>query len=321
MHRNWLKLRVWIQALATVFTNGYFKGFFTGRIFQGATKHICVPTLNCYSCPGALFSCPVGSVQAVVASSGGIDLSAAHTIRDRLIAIGTSTPLFIVGFLTIIGAFVGRATCGWVCPFGWFQELVYKAPTRKFTPPKIPRLLKYVLLVVFVVVLPIMWVDEFKMGEPSYCKYICPAGTLGGGIPLSLMNSDLRKQLGKLFAWKFFVLVAFVVAMVFFRRPFCAWACPLGAFFAPFNKVSLFRLSIDHDNCIKCGACDRACPAQLEVLKELDGLDCVRCFDCALVCPANVIKLEKPCLSGRNIGQRENPVDSCTPHLDQNVAD
>ena len=58
-----------IQAAATLLTNSHLAGFFTGKIYKGKLKGICVPGLNCYSCPGAVGSCPIGSLQAVIGSS------------------------------------------------------------------------------------------------------------------------------------------------------------------------------------------------------------------------------------------------------------
>ena len=51
-----------IQAAATLLQNANLRGFFTGRIYQGASKSVCVPGLNCYSCPGAVGACPLGSL-------------------------------------------------------------------------------------------------------------------------------------------------------------------------------------------------------------------------------------------------------------------
>ena len=67
----------------------------------------------------------------------------------------------------------------------------------------------------------------------------------GGAIPLSLANSGIRAALGSLFTWKFGILLAVIVLSVVFYRPFCKWLCPLGAFYALLNKVSLFQMKVD----------------------------------------------------------------------------
>lgn len=295
-------IRFWLQAVFTALTNGYLKGFKTGAIYQGNLKHICVPTLNCYSCPAALYSCPIGAIQATIAGGGGLDPTAVHTIKERLISIASSTPFFVIGFLFIFGSIIGRASCGWMCPFGWFQDILNKIPSPKFSGPKFLKYAKYIILIVAVLILPAVLVDAYGGGEPTFCKYICPAGTLEAGIPLAWLNPDLRAQLGKLFSWKIILSAIFIVLMVFFRRPFCRWVCPLGATLAPFNKVSLFRLELDKDACIECGKCSKICPVNLDVPREIDSLECIRCLECVGVCPIKIIKIKKPAiLSGKSL--------------------
>lgn len=63
------QLRGWIQAAATLLTNIHIPNIFKGKIYQGNAKTVCVPGLNCYSCPAATGACPIGAFQAVVGSS------------------------------------------------------------------------------------------------------------------------------------------------------------------------------------------------------------------------------------------------------------
>lgn len=279
MHRTGLKVRFWAQAVATFASNAYLTGFKSGNIYTGALKHGCVPSLNCYSCPSALFSCPIGAIQVIVSGAGGLDLT----------AIVTSIPFLVIGFLSLIGGVVGRAACGWVCPFGWFQELLNKIPSPKFNGPVFLKYLKYFILIVFVFLLPAFWLDEYDGGSPTFCKYICPAGTLEGGLPLAVLQPGLRSQLGWLFAWKASLLALIIVLAVFFKRPFCRWVCPLGAFYGPFNKVSLYKLEFDKACCIECGACSRNCPVSLDVPRELDSAECLHCLECVDACPKTLI--------------------------------
>lgn len=60
------KLRLTVQLLFTIVTNGYMYGFLNGKIYRGSLKYVCVPGLNCYSCPGAVASCPIGALQALL---------------------------------------------------------------------------------------------------------------------------------------------------------------------------------------------------------------------------------------------------------------
>lgn len=106
-------LRLIVQACFAALTNGYVRGFVEGKIYSGSLKQLCVPGLNCYSCPGALGACPIGALQAVLGSRG------------------RQFSFYAIGFLVAVGALCGRFVCGWLCPFGLFQELVHKIPFPK----------------------------------------------------------------------------------------------------------------------------------------------------------------------------------------------
>lgn len=263
-----------IQALSALLTNAHFTGFFTGKLYKGRLKGVCVPGLNCYSCPGAVGSCPIGSLQAVIGSSK------------------FSFSFYIVGILIFFGVLLGRAVCGFLCPFGWFQELLHKIPGKKFSTKRLRPLtyLKYVVLALFVIVLPMTVVNEVGMGDPWFCKWLCPAGVLEGAIPLSIAGSGIRSALGPLFTWKFCILLGVVTLSVFFYRPFCKWLCPLGAFYALFHAVTLYRFSIDKSRCTSCGACARVCKMDVDVRKTPNHTECIRCGDCLRACPHGAIR-------------------------------
>ena len=196
-----------------------------------------------------------------------------------------------MGFLLFIGVLLGRVVCGFLCPFGWFQELLHKIPAKKFSTKQFHILtyLKYVILVLFVIVLPMTVVNEVGMGDPFFCKYLCPAGILEGGIPLSLADTGIRASLGWLFTWKSCILLGVVVLSVFFYRPFCKWLCPLGAFYGLCNKVSVYRLEVDQSKCTSCGACSRVCQMDVDVFRTPNHAECIRCGDCVAACPHQAI--------------------------------
>lgn len=263
---------IW-QLTSAVLGNSYLKGFFSGDIFKGRSKLICFPGLNCYSCPGAIGSCPIGSLQAVL-----LDL------RYRF-------SFYLIGFLTLLGTTLGRWVCGWVCPFGFIQELLYKLPIKKkrlrinfFT-----RFFKYGILAIFVILLPLFWVDQFGFGQPTFCKFICPAGTLEGGVPLLLANESLRSAAGLLFQWKLLILVATIVASILIFRPFCRLLCPLGAILSIFNPVSLYHYQLA-SNCTNCGACKRSCKLEIDPTVTPNSPECIRCGECISSCPQGALK-------------------------------
>lgn len=264
-------LRTVVQFCWTALTNGYAAGFAKGTIYTGSTKQFCVPGLNCYSCPGALGACPIGSFQAVMAG------------RDH------KFPFYVAGFLIMVGAFCGRFVCGWLCPFGLVQDLVYKIPFFKklhsLPGERWLRRIKYVILVGFVIVLPMVVVDVTGLGKPWFCKYICPSGTLLGGIPLALGNPALRSVLGWLFTWKFAILVLLLLLSLLVYRPFCRYLCPLGAIYGAFNPVALYRFQVDKDACTNCGACKKVCPMDISTCDTPNSVDCIRCGKCLSSCP------------------------------------
>ena len=268
-----VRFRGWIQAAATLLTNIHIPNLLKGKIYQGNVKTMCVPGLNCYSCPAATGACPIGAFQAVVGSSK------------------FKFTYYITGFFILLGVLLGRFICGFLCPFGWFQDLLHKIPGKKLSTAKLKplRYLKYVILVVFVILLPAFVTNSLGMGDPFFCKYICPQGVLEGAIPLSLANSGIRAALGHLFTFKFTVLALFIILSILFYRPFCKWICPLGAIYSLFNKVSFLKIQVDHEKCVGCQKCSRVCKMDVNVVDTPNHPECIRCGECMKACPTDAI--------------------------------
>ena len=203
---------------------------------------------------------------------------------------------------------LGRFVCGWLCPFGLVQDLLHKIPFprkwRVLPGERGLRALKYVLLVLFVILLPLTVLDVVGQGQPWFCKYICPSGTLLGGIPLVASNPALRSALSWLFAWKGALLAAVVLLSVVLWRPFCRYLCPLGAVYGLFNPVALCRYAIQEDKCTRCGSCQAACPMDLPVYRQPNTTQCIRCGKCRAACPQDAIALLSP-LSYRRAGKSD----------------
>jgi polyferredoxin len=259
-----------VQAASSLLANANLPGFIEGRLYQGRLKSVCVPVLNCYSCPGALGACPVGSFQSLAAG------------------FSRTASLYVVGFLTAVGAVGGRFTCGWFCPFGFLQELLHRLSPRRLALPRFMELLKYPVLAL-TVLLPFFWRDAVGLAEPYYCKYICPAGTLEAGLPLVGRRPELAALIGPLFWLKVCILAALTISALFVWRPFCRTLCPLGAFFGFFNRLSLWQLRVDRARCTSCGTCARRCPAGLHPYRDPNPAECVRCLECTRVCPAHAL--------------------------------
>ncbi|MBQ3979851.1 MAG: 4Fe-4S binding protein, partial [Lachnospiraceae bacterium] len=228
------RARRYTQLMAAVLYNCNFRGFAEGKISKGSLKGVCTPGLNCYSCPGAVAACPLGSLQSALVNA-----------RYRF-------PYYILGTLLLMGLFLGRFICGFLCPVGLLQELLHKLPSPKIRKSRATRVLshlKYILLAVFVILIP-LW----KLA-PGFCKFICPAGTFEAGLPLTFKNKFLRTMTGTLFSWKVLLLTLIAVLCVVCFRAFCRFLCPLGAIYSFFNPVSLFGVRVDQSLCTHCDAC------------------------------------------------------------------
>lgn len=265
-----------LQALWALLTNSYVTGFVTGKIYQGKSKNLCVPGMNCYSCPGARGACPIGSLQAVI---GNYNFKMAY---------------YVAGFMLLVGALMGRFVCGYLCPFGLIQDLLYKIPFPKkiktFKADKYLRKLKYVILLVFVIILPMFLVDVIGQGSPYFCKLICPVGILEGGIPLVLLNKSMRSAIGFIYAWKSVILIMTILLSILIYRPFCKYVCPLGAIYSFFNPIAIFSYRLDAHKCVNCGACSRACKMQVDPVKNCNSAECIRCGQCIKACPTGALR-------------------------------
>lgn len=319
------KLRTTLQLLFTILTNGYLYGFLQGKIYRGKLKYACLPGLNCYSCPGALASCPIGALQAL--------------LNQR----GFTVPFAALGFLFVFGSLLGRFVCGWLCPFGLVQDLMHRIPlpgqrtvapaasapgsrrqrtdapvssapgsrrqhtdtapdrehpSRLFAVFRKRKRLpfhhilkhgKYLTLVGLVFLGSAFLTDGFAK-FPAFCKYLCPSGTLLGALPLLGANEGLRSQAGGLFFWKLGILLVLLLLSVFVYRPFCQYLCPLGAVYGLFNRFSLVQIRWEEERCIHCSACETACPVGLPVQEISRSPECIRCGECMAACPKKCLR-------------------------------
>ena len=95
------------QITSTILYNLNINGLIQGKIFKGETKNVCVPGLNCYSCPMAISSCPLGSLQ--------------NSLASPILKF----PFYILGLLVLFGILLGRLICGFLCPFARYTLIYY----------------------------------------------------------------------------------------------------------------------------------------------------------------------------------------------------
>ncbi|MGD9946908.1 MAG: 4Fe-4S binding protein [Desulfobulbus sp.] len=263
------RLRRCLQLVFALLANGYWGFPASGSLYQGPLKVLCSPGLNCYSCPASTTFCPIGSLQQLL-------LGVRMSFAAGQLFIGT----YVLGCIGLLGTVFGRFICGWACPFGLIQEWLHRIPSPKIHLPQWLGWARYLVLIFLVIILPLAWMDDFDMGLPWFCKFLCPAGTLEAGIPMLLLDADLRSNVGWLYANKLFFLAITLVASVAASRPFCRVLCPLGAFYGLFNRISLIRLKFDADKCTKCGACHQVCPVEIRVDEMPNSGTCIRCLRC-----------------------------------------
>ena len=249
-----------VQTTSALFSNSFVASFFVSNINRDGLKGVCVPFLNCYACPSALFSCPIGTLQ--------------HFMALRTV------PFYLLGFLGLVGMTVGRMPCGWICPFGFLQDLMYRIRSPKYRIPRLLSYLKFLTLLLLVIVIP------FETGEVWFSK-LCPAGTLTAALPWLLWDPVnaatgqpvVQESPGMVFYLGLLILAGFLGWFVVSKRPFCRVACPLGAIFSVFNRYSLIRLEVV-PQCDGCNTCEIHCPMDLNVYEDIDTMDCIRCLEC-----------------------------------------
>lgn len=255
-----------IQVISAIGINSYVPSWNNFSIYQGASKKLCAPGLNCYACPFARMSCPIGSLQHFA------------VVRDF--------PYYVLGYIATVGVLLGRAFCGWLCPFGLLQEAFKKITRFRLNISKHWGLAKYFLLIILI---PVVYLTL----EPWFCK-LCPAGTIEGAFVLML--SPLWSELSKLLSYRFIVKVSiallFIALFIVIRRPFCRYMCPLGALWGLFNKVSAVRLEVDVAKCVRCNLCQEVCPMDIKIYEDPNHFDCIRCLKCVYACPRGIISVE-----------------------------
>lgn len=261
-----------IQLYTALLYNANIKGFIEGEIYTGKLKNVCVPGFNCYSCPGAIAACPLGALQNAIGAS-----------KARF-------PAYILGILAIIGLVLGRVVCGFLCPLGWLQELLHKLPTPKIKKSRITRALsylKYVLLAVFVICIPLVYAAK-SYPMPAFCKFLCPAGTFEGAVGLlsNPANAEKFSMLNIFFTRKFVILIAIALCSVFLYRTFCRFLCPLGAIYGFFCRIALLGVTVDTSRCVDCGACVKHCKMDI---RRVGDHECIQCGTCVTHCPTQAI--------------------------------
>ena len=181
----------------------------------------------------------------------------------------------------ILLAIVGnKIICGWACPMGALQELIYKIPLfKRLKKKKLPFILTNTIRAGFfiIVLLFLFGIIGSKRGMVIY-HYI---------NPFNLFN--LEFELASIFT----AVIVIIIFSFIVYRPFCQFICPFGFVSWIAERVSIFRVRIDKEKCTECGACIKACPleaAKGRVTGRIAPADCFSCARCLNICPVDAIK-------------------------------
>jgi len=175
---------------------------------------------------------------------------------------------------------LGPLFCGWICPFGTFQEYlaklgrrIFKKKYNRFIPYKYDKYLRYLryLLLGWVLFMTARSGQLYFAGaDPYFALFQFWTGevAIGGYV----------------------VLFSVIVLSLFVERPFCKYACPYGAVLGLFNLFRLIPLKRNQKTCINCKQCDKTCPMNIPVssLRTVRNHQCISCFECTNddgICP------------------------------------
>jgi len=192
------------------------------------------------------------------------------SVADKVWAFAFFAALALVG---------SKLICGWACPFGALQELIYHLPIlRKLKKRKLPFVVSNTIRSILFVAMLLMLFGVVG-GRKGFVIYHYMN-------PFNLFNFDIETiSVGA-------TIVAALAMSFGFYRPFCQFVCPFGLLSWLLERVSIFRVKIDRGRCTHCGACISACPldaAKDRVAGKTFPADCFSCARCLNVCPVDAI--------------------------------
>ena len=185
-----------------------------------------------------------------------------------------------LAFFIILAIVGNKIICGWACPFGSLQELIFSLPIlRKIKKIKVSFFLtNSIRAVIFVTML--LFLFGIIGGRKGFVIYHFVN-------PFNLFDLDFE-SLGIILT----IIIALLLSL-FVYRPFCQLICPFGFVSWIAERFSIFRVRIDKNICINCGACEKVCPTESAkgiVAGNKMPADCFSCGRCLTSCPVDAIK-------------------------------
>lgn len=222
--------------------------------------------------------------------------------------------LAIASFL-IIGILFGKSLCGWICPFGFIQDLIGFIKRKKMeVSPRTHESMIYVKYAILSIALfvsvtfsatKLMGIGEsYEKALGIFAKApfttLSPAETLFSTLPQMLSNFDSEISPNPLFWAQLFIMVGVLVFAAYVPRGWCKYFCPHGAIMAILNRLSFLGLRRDLVKCAKgeCRLCVEACPMNVRILdlpwEKFSDPECIYCLKCVDTCQNKAITLKYP---------------------------